>query len=210
MSTAYHPRTDGQSEVANKAIIQKIKKLVYDGDSNWLHKLPHILAVLNRVKNSSRNATPFEIVTGRNPRLIGDLATKEPIEMETLKQSTQNLKAIRNSTRTNLAKAKIDQAKQSNKRRRPAPDYNIGDKVLLSTKNLPLATSYRKTSPTWIGPLTIISANLDTDNYTLELLKELSKVHPTFHVELRKAYIPNDDTKFPSRKNTKPGPLLEF
>ena len=107
MSTAYHPRTDGQSEVANKAIIQQIKKLVYDGDSNWLHKIPHIQTVLNRVMNSSRNTTPFEIVTGRNPRLIGDLATKEPIEIETLEQRTENLKAIRNSTRTNLVKAKI-------------------------------------------------------------------------------------------------------
>ena len=85
-----------------------------------------------------------------------------------------------------------------------------GDKGLLSTKNLPLATSYRKTSPEWIGPLTIISYNPDTDNYTLELPKELSKVHLTFHVELLKAYIPNDDAKFPSRKKTKPEPLPEF
>ena len=80
-----------------------------------LHKPPHIQAVLNPVKNSSRNAIPFEIITRRNPRLIGDLATKELIEMETLEQRTENLKAIRNSTRTNLARAKIYQAKQSNK-----------------------------------------------------------------------------------------------
>ena len=123
--------------------------------------------------------------------------------MEKLEQCTENLKTIRNSTRTNLAKPKIDQAKQSNKRRRPAPDYNIGDKVLRSTKNLPLATSYQKISPEWIGPFTIISSNSDTDNYTLELPKELSKVHPTFHVELLKAYIPNNDAKFPARTSTR-------
>ena len=36
MSKAYHRRTDRQSEVANKAIIQQIKKMVQEGDSNWL------------------------------------------------------------------------------------------------------------------------------------------------------------------------------
>ena len=41
-STAYHPRTDGKSEVANKAIIQQIQKMVHEGDSNWLGQLPHI------------------------------------------------------------------------------------------------------------------------------------------------------------------------
>ena len=48
------------------------------------------------------------------------------------------------------------------------------------------------------------------DNYSLELLKELSKVHLIFYIKLLKPYIPNDDSKFPSRKNTKPGPLPEF
>ena len=42
MSIACHPRTDGQSEVANKAIIQQIKEMVHEGDSNWLGQLPHI------------------------------------------------------------------------------------------------------------------------------------------------------------------------
>ena len=47
MSNVYYARTDGQSEVGNKAIIQQIKQLVYDGESNWPHELPNIQAVLN-------------------------------------------------------------------------------------------------------------------------------------------------------------------
>ena len=62
MSTAYHPRTNGQSEVANKAIIQKIKHAMFDGDTNWLERVPFLQAKLNRTFNSSRNATPYEIV----------------------------------------------------------------------------------------------------------------------------------------------------
>ena len=67
MSTAYHPRTDGQSEVANKSIVQKIKHEMFDGHSNWLAKLPFTQTKINRTYNSSRRASPDEIIHGVNP-----------------------------------------------------------------------------------------------------------------------------------------------
>ena len=83
MSTAYHPTTDGQSEVANKHMIQQFKKMVHEGDSNWLGLLPHIQSRLNRIRSSSRNATPYEITIGHTPRLIGDMSVKILIQEET-------------------------------------------------------------------------------------------------------------------------------
>ena len=73
-----------------------------------------------------------------------------------------------------------------------------------------MATSYRKIAPEWLRPLTITAAYPQTDNYTLHLPDDLTGIDSKFHVELIKAYIPNDDKRFPSRKNTKPGPLPEF
>ena len=112
--------------------------------------------------------------------------------------------------RKRLQQAKISQAIQSNKRRRPAPEFSVADQVPLSTKNLPLATSYRKIAPEWLEPLTITAIYPQTDNYTLRLLDDLTGIDPTFHVKLIKAYIPNDNKRFPSRRNTKPAPLPEF
>ena len=43
-----------------------------------------------------------------------------------------------------------------------------------------------------------------------ERMKKTSRTRGSHHVELIKAYIPNDEKRFPSRKNTKPGPLPEF
>ena len=80
---------------------------------------------------------------------------------------------------------------------------------MLSTKNLPLATAYRKTAPEFIGSLPITKAFYATDNYTVTLPNELN-LHDTFYVEHLKPYISNDDKRFPNRKNTKPGPLPEF
>lgn len=38
----------------------------------------------------------------------------------------------------------------------------------------------------------------------------MGKLNPTYHVELLKKYIPNDDKKFPGRKDTEPGPLPDL
>ena len=80
---------------------------------------------------------------------------------------------------------------------------------MLSTKNLPLATAYRKTAPELIGPLPITKAFYAMENYTVTLPDELN-IYNTFHVEHLNPYIPTDDTRFPNRKYTKPGPLPKF
>ncbi len=210
MSTAYHPRTDGQTEVANKAIIQLVKAKTHHGDTNWLGELPFIQATLNRTMDASRNATPFAVALGHNPRLIGDISTLVPATPEKPAARIQRLNMRQIQTRKNLVKAKMEQTENSNRRRRAAPHYQKGDKVLLSTKNLPLASAYPKTAPEFVGPFTITATYPQTDNYTLQLPAEYSRLHPTFHVESLKKYIPNDDIKFPSRKDEKPGPLPQF
>jgi len=40
-STAYHPQTDGQSEIANKVILQVTREFKVEGNE-WLHKLSEI------------------------------------------------------------------------------------------------------------------------------------------------------------------------
>ena len=115
MSTAYHPRTDGQSEVANKAIMQQIKSMVHEGDSNWLGQLPHIQSRLNRIRSSSRNATPYEITIEHNPKLIGDMSVKIPTQEETPTQCISRTNQTQEIVRKCLPDAKISQAIQSNK-----------------------------------------------------------------------------------------------
>ena len=207
LRSAYHPRTDGQTEVANKAVIQHIRARNYEGNSNWRAYLPSIQAILNRTRDSSRRATPFEIAFGHNPRLIGDMVKPAPDEPETTDMRIHKIQTKRQHVRTNLANAKLDQSLQTNKRRRKAPEFQVGDQVLLSTRNLPLATAYPKTATEYAGPFTITQAFPQTDNYTLELPEQYNRLHPTFRVESLKKYIPNDDKKFPYRQNSEPGPL---
>ena len=70
--------------------------------------------------------------------------------------------------------------------------------------------SYLKIALEWLVPLTITATYPKMGTYTLCLPDDLTGIDRTFHVELIKAYIPNDYKRFPSKKNTKPGPLPEF
>jgi len=168
MSTAFHPRTDGASEVANKQLIQKIRTMAIDGDTNWLEKLPSIQATLNRAYDTSRRCAPFEMIYGLAPKIGKELGRKVIITTD-MPARVQHIINARNTGRNNLSKSRLRQTKETNKRRRPAPVYNIGDRVMLSTRNLPLSTSHAKTAPIWIGPLKILNRRLETNNYTLEL-----------------------------------------
>jgi hypothetical protein len=201
MSTSHHPETDGQTENANKQVLQVIRAETLEFDHSWVEKLPYIETALNRRKDSARGRTPFEIALGFNVRLYNE--RKAPTVTTERKNDFQ-------TNQNKLIKSRISQSIQTNKGRRPPPIFQRGDKVLLSTKNLPLATAYKKTAPQYAGPFLITNTYPATDNYRLKLPRQYNRIHPTFHVRLLKPYIENDNKKFPSRKLTRPRPLPEF
>jgi hypothetical protein len=78
MSTAYHPQTDGASERTNKTLNQAIRYHVDNNQKGWLAKLPRIrFAIMNTV-NSSTGFSPFQLKTGRSPRVIPPLTPAPP------------------------------------------------------------------------------------------------------------------------------------
>ncbi len=63
----------------------------------------------------------------------------------------------------------------------PAPRYVCGQKVWLSTKDLPLKTVSRKLAPRLIGPYQITKI-INPVAVQLKLPSSLGRVHPVFHV----------------------------
>ena len=77
--------------------------------------------------------------------------------------------------------------------------YSPGDRVYLLIKNLALPLGRaKKLLPKFIGPYKVLEVHTATSMVTLELSLELTaqQVHPTFHVNLLRAHVPNNDTKF--------------
>jgi hypothetical protein len=67
MSSAFHPQSDGQSEVVNRVLGMYLRCLATDRHRQWLKWLPWAEYCYNTSFQSALRATPFEVVYGRPP-----------------------------------------------------------------------------------------------------------------------------------------------
>ena len=67
MSTAFHPQTDGQSEVVNKVIAMYLRCVTGDRPHAWVDWLSWAEYCYNTSFHTALRATPFEVVYGRPP-----------------------------------------------------------------------------------------------------------------------------------------------
>ena len=180
-STTYYLQTDIQSEIVNTEIIQGARPCKAEGNE-WLSKIPEIQQRLNWRYNASRRNNPFVIVLDFNAKLGLDTF---PYSVNKYQPATE----YHNATSEALTSAKASQAKQTNLHRTPEPKHKVGDKVFLSTKNININNVSLKMEPLWIGPFTILSANYNRNNYSLDLSSDLSLnlIYHTFHISNVKA-----------------------
>ena len=79
ISTAYHLRTDGQSEQSNQWLEQYLRFWVDHQQTNWHHYLSLTEFAHNSWKNETTRQTPFEALMGYTPRAdIFDVTSSIP------------------------------------------------------------------------------------------------------------------------------------
>jgi hypothetical protein len=66
-SITWHPQTDGQMEVVNRALSILLRSLIKKNLREWEECLPHIEFAYNRAVHSTTNKCPFEVVHGFKP-----------------------------------------------------------------------------------------------------------------------------------------------
>lgn len=72
LSTAYHPQSDGQTEVINRVLEQYLRCFVRDRPSSWFPYLALAEWSYNTSRHSGSGLTPFEITYGKPPPTIVD------------------------------------------------------------------------------------------------------------------------------------------
>jgi hypothetical protein len=194
-STAYHPRTDGQSERSNQWLETAIRFITDQKQRNWAPYLPIAQFAHNNWPSDTTRKSPFFLLMGFNPRADWVHATS-PIPRVTLR--LEQLKEARIQARDAMIKAQ-----QSWVKHRDTPKYKEGDQVWLDGKNLRINQPTAKLAPRRHGPFKIIQV-MSAVNYRLELPTQWS-IHPVFHIDL---LTPYRETTMHGPNFTRPTPEL--
>jgi reverse transcriptase-like protein/integrase-like protein/chromodomain-containing protein len=218
MSTAYHPETDGSSERSNKTIIQSIRFHVERNQKGWVRALPRIRFNIMNSVNKSTGFSPFQLRMGRSPRLIPPLLPPSAnafTDNKMISARTIIDRLVHDvwEAQDNLLKAKISQARQSNKFRLGTFPFEVGQRVRLSTLHRRRAYKSKdnkrvvKFMPRFDGPHKIIKIDPEHSTVTLEL-PPTHNIFPVFHTSEVLPFIENDETLFPSRTLHAPEPVM--
>ena len=200
MSTSYHPQTDGQTERVNRVLQEALRSFVDATQSDWDRYLPSLQFAYNTARHTSTGETPFFLNYGRHPivpsRLIGDALSPAVKKVPALAEFITGLQAAVAEAKSTLQKAQ-DRQKKAADRRRQDQRYAVGDRVLLSTANLPVPQNLtRKLSKLYEGPFYIEECK--GENAYKLTLPESVKLHPVFNVSQLRPYV-DPSEKFPGR-----------
>ncbi|KAK9057995.1 hypothetical protein SSX86_022835 [Deinandra increscens subsp. villosa] len=185
-STAYHPQTDGQTEVLNRCLEAYLRCFASEQPTKWSVYLPWAEYSYNTGYHTATGTTPFSIVYGREPPSLFPYVAGETKNAE-LEQQLVDRDDMIKLLRQNLQKAQDRMKNQANQKRRELT-FQVGDYVFLKIqpyRQKSLAKRrYEKLSPRFFGPYRIKRV-VGPVAYELELPPE-ARIHPVFHISMLK------------------------
>src|SRR5438128_6359083 len=156
---------------------------------------------MNNRANESKGKSSFEVIYGRT--LDFHVIPKEGQEIPSVTAKLHHMKQLQEDLQSALEISHERMKNQYDRHVRQAPQYELGQKVWLDVKNIQLRRKSMKLAPKWLGPYEIIQ-KISPLNYKLRLPREMSRIHPVFHVnELRT----HKESRIEGRKQPEPGPV---
>ncbi|GJU31274.1 putative reverse transcriptase domain-containing protein [Tanacetum coccineum] len=197
MSTAYHPQTDGQSERTIQTLKDMLRACAIDFGKGWVNHLPLVEFSYNNSYHASIKAAPFEALYGRkchSPVCWTEVGEAQILGPELIQETTEKIIQIKQRMQ-----AAYDRQKSYADLKCKPMEFQVGDKVMLKVspwKGVVHFGKRGKLNPRYVGPFKVLE-KVGEVAYKLELPKELSRVHNTFHVSNLKKCHANEPLAVP-------------
>ncbi len=131
-STAFHPQTDGQTEQVNQEVEKYLRIFVNYLQNDWVEWLSLAAFTHNNRTCLATSKSPFEVNHGYNAHVLP--GAKPQASLQTLASTTfiSKMQEIHATAKWSLEKAADQMKAQYDKKKRPAVEYKVGDKVWLN------------------------------------------------------------------------------
>lgn len=181
-STAYHPQSDGQTEVVNKCLETYLRCMCAKKPSSWLKWLSLAEWWYNTNFHSLIHTTPYEVVYGQAPPIhlpfLPGKATNPDVERTISKRE-----AVIHLLKFHLLRAQKRMSQQANKHRSDR-NFSPGDYVYLKLQPYRQFTisnaSFHKLLPKYYGPFKVPDS-VGSVAFRLELPPNY-EIHNVVHV----------------------------
>jgi len=193
LSTAFHPRTDGQTERMNAWIEQYLQPWTSGKPSAWSQLLPVAEFAYNSWKHNVARRSPHELLIGIKPQVILK-------HLESSTPAAETRLYLLNEARWSAQKLLLHV--QNRKDNKKLTEIKEGDQVWLEGCNLTIAGN-RKLSPKRYGPFTV-SQKISPVAMQLALPSSM-KIHNVFHTDL---LLPYKETEQYGMPFTQPPPII--
>jgi hypothetical protein len=181
-SSAYHPQTDGQTEVVNRSLGDLLRSLVTEHHNSWDQILPQAEFAYNDSVNRSIGKSPFQIFYGTQPRGVSELRESEQAETSSARaeEFAEAMQELHAEVKQRLMKANQEYKRIVDQRRRQL-HFEVGDMVLahLRKERFPRGT-YNKLKMKKIGPCRVLK-KFGENAYELELPEGI-EISPIFNI----------------------------
>uniref|UniRef100_A0A8C1QTJ1 Gypsy retrotransposon integrase-like protein 1 n=1 Tax=Cyprinus carpio TaxID=7962 RepID=A0A8C1QTJ1_CYPCA len=179
LSSGFHPQSNGQTERANQDLERVLRCLVSKNPSSWSQQLSMVEYAHNTLPISATGLSPFECSVGYQPPVFPSLESE--VAVPSVHAFVQRCHRTWTRARETLLQVGARTKAKADRHRSRPPVYVVGQKVWLSTKNIPLRSVSNKLAPKFIGPFTVTKI-ISPVAVRLKLPPAYRRIHPAFHV----------------------------
>jgi len=159
-TTPFRPRSDGQTERANRTILQMLRASIDAQPESWPDRLPALLAAYRMTPQSVTGISPNMAMMGREVLLPASLIVQPPEEpvafiVSFAAEFRQNMRKAHASVRSATSRAAKTQKNYFDKHVK-GPPFALSQLVWLYWPRPLLRSRFRKLTRSWTGPWRIV------------------------------------------------------